>query len=328
MPSDRNALMERMKAQLPAPTEAYERLHVRRDRKLRAARLRAGAVGLAVTALIVVTAVAAWWPAGTSDAAGPAEGTSDVRLVAEPGEYYYVRGSYYEQVGSFPSVESEDGGVPTVQDIRTSGETWVGVDGDGRIIYEGSNWSGSHSTDETYAEGEMPSAMLPDLPNDPAALIAALIERGSRDGDSPNPIATTSPGRSQETTSLLRTIDDLLGGHDQFLTPEQVAALFRGAQAIEDVTTETGATDPLGREATRLSFIVNYNQDEGATVEWYFEPTTGQHMATVWVDRASGQVLSASIIEAAGIVGSTDDRPRDRDLYVPEVAAQPSFLEG
>lgn len=327
MPSDRSALMERMKAQLPAPTEAYERLHVRRDRRLRAARLRAGAVGLAVTALIVVTAVAAWWPAGTSDTVRPAEGTSDVRLVAEPGEYYYVRGSYYDQVGTFLSGESEVG-VPTVQDIRTSGETWVGVDGDGRIIYEGSNWSGSRSTDETYAEGEMPSAMLPDLPNDPAALIAALIERGSPGGASPNPIATSSPGRSQEMTSLLRSIDDLLGGYDQFLTPEQVAALFRGAQAIEDVTTETGVTDPLGREATRLSFIVDYDQDEGATVEWYFEPTTGQHMATVWVDRASGQVLSASLIEAAGIVGSTDDRPRDRDLYVPEGAAQPSFLEG
>ena len=78
-------------------------------------------------------------------------------------------------------------------------------------------------------------------------MLEQLIQRGSEGGASPNPIATTSPGRSQETTSLLRTLQDLLAlGSDVFLTPEQTATVFEAASMIDDVTTEAGVSDPLG----------------------------------------------------------------------------------
>jgi hypothetical protein len=155
--------------------------------------------------------------------------------------------------------------------------------------------------------------------------LAALIDRSGPQGASPVAIATTSPGRTEEMTAVLRAMQDLLTLGSGILTPSQQAALLDAAGTVADVTTEVDAVDPLGRPAIRLSYVINYDIGEGSTVEWYVEPSTGQFLAELWVDRASGDVVSAFLVEAAGISGSVDETPRKGDLYVPEGNGAPSF---
>ncbi|CAN5803977.1 hypothetical protein BH18ACT17_BH18ACT17_13230 [soil metagenome] len=226
-------------------------------------------------------------------------------LVAPPGSYYYVR------------VSSWGPGDSGVQATPNS-EIWAGADESGRVL--------QGERDERFAPGELPGAFLPDLSTDPAVLLGQLMQRGSENGDSPNPIASTSPGRSQETTSLLRTLQDLLTfGSDVFLTPDQTAAAFEAAATLDDVATETGIEDPFGRAAVRLSWVVDYNIGPGSRVLWYFEPTTGQFMAQLWVNQRTGEIEAASWIEQAGIVSSIEDVPAPEASYVPEGSAEPDL---
>lgn len=308
MTRNRHELLERVKSQVPPPADALERLHERRDAKMRRSRMAAAIVGLAATAGIVGGLV--MWASNTggdSPVVGPASEAPAVPVVAEPGQYYYVRFARYHFSG--------DGAQPTV------GEIWYGPDDSGRLVVE----IALEPTDERFGAGEFPGEFLPDLSTDPNVVLAQLIERGSLEGASPNPIPTSSPGRTQETTSLLRTLQDLLTlGSDAFLTPEQTAAVFEAAQTIGDVTVTPDVSDLLGRPAVRLSFVIDYNYGGGSTVEWYFDPATGQFMGEGWGDGPSGS-SSATLIEAAGIAPSMDDRPPADALYVPEGTAQPTF---
>lgn len=305
-------LLERVKTQVPPPGDAFERLHDRRDAKMRRSRMAAGALGLVATGAIVT--ILAMWASNTrgdSTVIRPAGQDTAVPLVADAGQYYYVRFTWYDF--------SADAAAPTV------GEIWYGPDDSGRRSVE----VGGKPTDDRFGPGEFPAQFLPDLSTDPNVVLTQLIERGSPGGRSPNPIATTSPGRTQETTSLLRTLEDLLTlGSDAFLTPEQTAAVFEAAQTIGDVTVTPDVSDPLGRTAVRLSFVIDYNQASGSTVEWYFEPATGQFLGEVWRDGSSGQALQATMIESAGIAPSMDDRPAADSLYVPEGTAHPNFDQG
>jgi hypothetical protein len=124
---------------------------------------------------------------------------------------------------------------------------------------------------------------------------------------------------------VLRAIQDLVAYGSEYVTPPQQAALLEAAATIADVRTEEGVVDPLGRPATRLTFVIHYEMDEGSDVQWYVEPTTGQFMGEVWVDRATGQATSASFVAAAGISESRDEVPRTNNLYVPEGVEPPSF---
>lgn len=305
-------LLARVKTRVPPPADALERLYERRDAKMRRSRMAAGVVGLAATAAIVGMLV--MWASNTHDDSTvirPAGEKAAVPVVAEPGQYYYVRFAWYDLSG--------DGAAPTV------GEIWYGPDDSGRRVVE----IGGKPTDERFGAGEFPAEFLSDLSTDPGVVLTQLIERGSPDGASPNPIPTTIPGRTQETTSLLRTLEDLLTlGSDAFLTPEQTSAVFEAAQTIGDVSVTPDVVDPLGRAAVRLRFVIDYNEGGGSIVEWYFEPTTGQFMGEVWVDQPSGRALRATLIESAGIASSLDDRPPADALYVPEGTAQPSFPGG
>jgi hypothetical protein len=302
-------LLERVKAQVPPRTDALERLHERRDAKMRRSRMGAGVLGLAATGAII--AVLVMWASNTrgdSTVIQPGGQDTAVPLVADAGQYYYVRLAWYDFSG--------ESATPTV------GEIWYGPDDSGRRAVE----VAGKPTDDRFGPGEFPAEFLPDLSTDPNVVLTQLIERGSPEGASPNPIPTSSPGRTQETTSLLRTLEDLMTlGSDAFLTPEQTAAVFEAAQTIGDVTVTPGVTDPLGRTAVRLSFLIDYNQASDATVEWYFEPTTGQFLGEVWRDGSSGHALRATMIESAGIAPSMDDRPAADALYVHEGTGQPDF---
>lgn len=302
-------LLERVRTHVPPPADALERLYERRDAKVRRSRMAAAILGLAATAAIV--GILVMWASNThgdSSVIGPAGEEPAVPFVAEPGQYYYVRFAWYE-------LSAGDAG-PIVAEI------WYGPDDSGRRVVE----RPGEPSDQRFDAGEFPAQFLPDLSTDPGVVLTQLIERGSPEGASPNPIPTSSPGRTQETTSLLRTLEDLLTlGSDAFLTPEQTVAVFEAAQTIGDVTVTPDVTDPLGRTAVRLSFVIDYNQGDGSTVEWYFEPTTGQFMGEVWVDGSSGRALRANLIESAGIASSLDDRPPADALYVPEGTGRPTF---
>ena len=307
------SLLDRVKARVPPPADALPRIHARRSAKARRARVTAGVVGLSLAAAILGTVVTLVSTSENGVDVRPANVQPTTPLVAEPGEYYYLRvAGYAPRTGDGPV-----GPEPNVAQI------WVRPDGSGRVVDD----DGGTQGDEHFRPGEFPAQFLPELSTDPDTLLQQLIQRGAPGGASPNPIATSSPGRSQETTTLLRTIQDLLTlGADAFLTPEQTAAVFEAAQVLDEVTTETGVTDPLGRAAVRLSFVIDYNYRSGATVEWYFEPATGQFMGELWVDRASHNVTRAALVEAAGITASLERPPAADALYVPEGGKRPTFL--
>jgi len=304
---DHDPVLDRIGEQLRPVGDPLERVVQRRASKVFRRRVSAGVLGLAVTAALIagVYAFGVATPGTGAHAVRPAG--SGMPLVAEPGQYYYVRFSSF-QTGEYGSVVRGGGG-----------QLWVGPDRSGRIVQS------DPAADQRYGAGELPLQLL-SLSDPPGSAIQQLIERGAPGGASPNAIATTSPGRSPGTTSLLRTLEDLFTfGSDAFLTPTQIRAVFEGAQTIPDITTTGGVTDPLGRAATRLSFVIDYDDGHPAEVDWYFDPSTGQFMGEVWRDQATGAPQAATVIDAAGIAGSLDDAPTVGALYVPQGSDQPGF---
>jgi hypothetical protein len=313
MTRNHDAVLDRIGEHLAPRGDPFERVVRRRESKILRRRVSAGVLGVGVTAALIAGAygLSSSRPQTPAHIVHPAG--SDVPLVAQPGQYYYVR---------FSSYQAGDGGA--VQ-RSASGQLWVGLDDSGRVVMTRTD----SSTDHRYPAGAFPGQILPDVSQSPDGVIQQLIERGSSSGASPNAIPTTSPGRSPETTSLLRTLEDLFTlGSDAFLTPTQIQAAFEGAQTIPDVTTTTGGTDPLGRGATRLSFVVDYDDGHPAEVDWYFDPDTGQFTGEVWVDRTTGAVQAATLIDTAGIAASTDGLPAAGAQYVPLSAEQPTFTVG
>jgi hypothetical protein len=289
---DHDPVLDRVSRELPPETDGLERLRERRTAKSRRSRTTASLLGLGVTAILLASLV--WAAANGPQEREPATGDgsptpSQVPLVAGEGEFYYVR------------ILEEGLGNEGIQ----RAQLWVGPDGSGRIL-----WTGREDEDRRFGPGEFPARFLPELSEDPETLLEQLIDRSSPGGASPNPIATTSPGRSQTTTSLLRGIQDLLtAGSDVFLTPMQTATLYQAASAIEGVTTETDVVDPLGRQAVRLSWVVDYNIGAGSVVEWYFDPDTGQFLGQIWRNAGSGTVEGSHLVEMAGISSSLDAPP-------------------
>jgi hypothetical protein len=310
MTREQDSVLERVKQQLPNEPDAFQRLEDRRASKARRKRATAGVVGLGVAAALIGGLV---WSTSRADGSGHDVVTpgSNVPLVAGPGEYYYARSAWYGDTDQTPGI---DGSGTT--------EFWAGLDDSGRLVSKGEG-----PDDQRFDAGEFPGVFLPELSDDPATMLDQLIQRGSEGGASPNPIATTSPGRSQETTSLLRTLQDLLGlGSDVVLTPEQAATVFEAASMIDGVTSETGAIDPLGRPATAFQFVIDYDYGAGSDVTWYFDPDTRQFLGEVWTNAKTGEVTGATIVEMAGITGSLDELPAPDARYVMAGASEPSFL--
>jgi len=309
MTREQDPVLERVKDQLPKEPDAFQRLEDRRASKASRKRATAGVVGLGVAAVLIAGLV---WSSSRADGDGDVvKPALDVPLVAGPGEYYYARSAWYGDTDQTPGI---DGSGTT--------EFWAGLDDSGRVVSKGEG-----PDDQRFDAGEFPGVFLPELSDDPATMLDQLIQRGSEGGASPNPIATTSPGRSQETTSLLRTLQDLLGlGSDVVLTPEQAATVFEAASMIDGVTSDTGVIDPLGRPAIAFQFVIDYNYGAGSDVAWYFDPDTRQFLGEVWTNAKTGEVTGATIVEMAGITGSLEELPAPDARYVTAGAGEPSFL--
>ena len=310
MTRDRNAVLDRVGQALPAEGSAFERLHDRRDRKVIRRRIGGATVGLGLTLAIVGGLMIAPLDSGdVPDRIMP--GDSPVQLVAGPGEYYYTRGWSWNPEG----------------DGEMTGQMWVGPDDSGRMLRGPEQVSNSYGRkDQRFGVGDFPGAFVPELSTDPDELLRQLTDAASTG----QPLASSSPGRSEDETKLLRSLQDLLVGNsldDRFVvvTPSQRAALFQVASGLEEIIVEDGVADPYGRSAVRLSWVVDYGIGPGSRVLWYFEPTTGQFMGELWVNQRTGEIVAASLVEHAGITSSLDDQPRPGDSYVPEASGPPDL---
>jgi hypothetical protein len=320
--NDLRESLERARRRAPsAPGDPFERLMLRRERKVRNGRIAAATLSLVIAAAAIGGAVLALRERGGGDRT-PVPADEPV-LVAETGQYYYTRSLLYSR--DDPCDGCPDRGVLGPWTI----EVWFGPDGSGRAVFvdapepEGSvdyGWPGAK--DRTYGPGAMPLEDLSNLSSDPAELRAQLTERSMPGGASPNPVATTSPGRSKEDTAVLRTFQDLFDGGEQFTPPLVRAAMFDVARDIEGVETMAETIDPVGRPAVSLRWVIQY-EGPPSQIEWFFDPDTKQLMAETWTQE--GRVLQARIVTNAGITDSTEQPPAAEDLFFPAAEGHPSF---
>jgi hypothetical protein len=311
--------------QLSAPPEpAYERLLRRRDRRRRNARIASALTALLVggAAVIGTTVVFGLHGTGKRTPHIPVTQPPPQNLVAGPGQYYYTRTQIYFGDTS-ESTTYRLAGPWTLTE-------WFGPNRSGRATFDGYkgassvgySWPGGR--DSTYAAGEFPLEDLSDLSSDPDRLLDELTARSMPGGASPNPIPTTSPGRTSELSALLRTLQDLFNGDEQFTPPSVRAAMFDVARGLQGVTTIERTADPVGREAIALRWVVEY-QGPPSYVEWFFSPSTKQLMAETWTQ--GGRVLEARIVMEAGIAESTQEPPGPDQSFFPPAEVGPSFAK-
>ena len=301
MTRERNALLDRLDQALPPRVDAFDRLSDRRDRKTMRRRTGGTVVGVGLTAAIV-TAMFAGGPLRENERSSPLKlASSPVPLVAEPGQYYYVRIVSY-------------GGV------TTTNERWFSPDGSGRFT---THIGGELLHDRSFSPGQLTEKLYTGLSTDPEVLIAQLLDRSASGGASPISVPTPAQA-SGERLMVLLAMDSLLEFGSDYLVPEQVAAVFRAAAGMDGVMTATGKMDPAGREPTVLRWTID-DGDGSMMVEWFFDPSTQQYMGQRRIDLETSQAFSVQTIEVAGIVDSTDDRPSPKASYVPEGTAEPDL---
>ena len=337
-------VLERIRRQVAVPSPAFERLQRRRAERSRNGRIAAGIVAavVAVAATGGAFVATSGGRAGRTVAADRGHSGTSPRLIAGPGEYYYSKVAWYYANDPVPAksdrelaLDREDGKLDGRWLVGPwTSELWYAGDASGRFVfapYRGadaggvgfSSFEGSRAVDRSYGPGEIPLDDLASrLSADPVELYDQLLERSAPGGASPNPIATTSPGRTQEDTSLLRSLDDILSGNEHFSTPELEAALFDVASRIPGVVVEGGVLDPMGRRAVALRWTVQY-EGPPATVTWYWDPWSGQFMGRSWVQ--DGRVLQAQVVLSDGIARSTDDAPAPPDEFFPTAQGDPTF---
>jgi hypothetical protein len=295
------------RAQHLAPTPAFDLDDVRdrRSRHDRRRRVSATIVGLGITAAIVAGAVFATASNGTHGGPGPAGGgalPAPVRTVAlAPGEFSYLR----------IKIESTSTCANCgVNHVELLAESWWALDGSGRIDVSKAENYGIHGS--IFGPGTFPAeGDLTAFPTDPEALRTFLLERSADDGASPRPEVTPAPGVSLDDGLLWLAIQDYLGS-TQYLnaTPELRAAMLQVLAQSPMVRVSTGATDPLGRPASALTF---HAYEREVTV--FVEPTSGDFMAKTerFDDGSSGSV----IVEEAGIATSDQAQPQGHRITVP-----------
>jgi hypothetical protein len=285
--TDTKDALERGRRVAPAPRGGIEDLRRRRDRKAMRAKVGTIALALVLGLGAIGGAVIAFGGEGTpghAAAAGGAIGGPTVDLTVPPGAYYYER-------------------------IAGSYEIWWGADGSGRIVNDPND-------DTTYEAGKLPtdSGPVAYLSTDPVELDAQLRTRVEPTGASPEPyldwVESSAPLPGQEgpiTWGLVRSIAELLDAPD--VSPEQKAALFQVAAALDGMQVTPGTTDPTGRPAVLLSI-----NTESQLHEWWFDPQSEQLLAMR--DTPDGEAAGrATVIASAGIASSTDSNDLDRRFF-------------
>ncbi len=337
-------VLERIRRQVAVPSPAFERLERRRARKARNGRLAAGVVAVVVGVAAAGGAYLATFGdrADRPVAADRSDSGTSPRLVADPGEYYYAKVARYYANDPAPTDSNRELALDRADGLLDgrwlvgpwTSELWYAEDASGRFVftpYRGpdaggvgyGSFAGAREVDRSYGPGGIPLEDLASrLSADPDELYDQLVERSAPGGASPNPIATTSPGRTQEDTSLLRSLDDILSGNEHFSTPELGAGLFEVAGRAPGVDVERGVLDPMGRRAVALRWIVQY-EGPPAMVTWYWDAKSGQFMGRTWVQ--DDRVLQAQIVLSAGIAGSTADPPAPPDEFFPTAVGDPTF---
>jgi hypothetical protein len=293
----------RRASEFVSPVEpAYERLLRRRERHARNRRFASASFALMLAAGVLVGVFAGLGRLRSSspsgDGPGAPAGESPAGLKLEPGQYFYEKTSRI-----LPDAAGSNGGTVVV-------ETWWSLDGSGRRKAELTTASYSPGPTGTWGPGGFPllETDLSGLSTDPEELAVQLRERSSSGGASPQPSVTPGPGQSPESGALWRAVSDLLEMPNA--APELRAALFRVTAGIPGVRVLEDSIDPVGRPAVALAL-----RSEGAERGLFFDPDTLQFMAEVENYGAEGRWYL--IVDRAGIVDSTDERPKEPFFETP-----------
>jgi hypothetical protein len=286
------------------PEPAYERLLRRRDRKRRNARVASAVTAFVVAAGAVVGVALAFGMHGSDKQAPHVPATNPVNpeLVAQPGQYYY-----WKTVRPMP-------GEDVIEEI------WWGEDGSGRYQADSTNRNYGTPKSQTWGPGDFPGMFpletdLSKLSTDPVALLEQLQERTASGGASPEPQVTVGPGLSPETSSLWRSIANLVGMGNA--TPSLRAAIFDVTRGLPGVEERSGKLDPVGRTAVTLSVQLG-DYYCGGEDTMYFDPETHLLLAS---DGDLGCVPSL-IVVAGGIVDSRSEVVSPGEGLIPEPSAE------
>ena len=308
--------LRRAAGSAPLPSDAFDGMLRRRERRQRNRRIGSAFVALSVVvaAVVAVLSLRSLSPAqggrpGDSRLPGPhanAANPGSTRTVAGPGDHYYLK-----TVESY--VCSDRGDV-----AYTLSETWWAPnDGSGRV--RSATVCDKRTADTPPSPGDSDGWQTSDervtfpaaaeLPTDADELERVLRERSAPGGASPQP-QVSSAGGDPATAGIWRAVRDLLRRTDS--TPALRLALVRVANSLSGADVEVDVVDPLGRQASVTEF-----RSEGFLNLLYYDVAAGFPLAmeTRTLDR--GRVVDVWAIEAMGVVGSTDDTIRGEESIVP-----------
>lgn len=217
---------------------------------------------------------------------------ADQQPSPEDGPYLYT------MVQTDQLLTSSEGGRPWSVLLPTTEETWIGVDGSGRIVTtigrarflgerDRQRWLRAGSpelptgrSDDVFPPGSLPHEDLSTLPTDPGRLLGVLRDQVA-DEDLPRDVA------------VFVRVGELLASADA--TPELRAALYRVASDLPGVELLGEALDPLARDGVAVG--MSYD-DAGAAMRAavVFDEETSTLLAQVqvllepvpWIDAEPG----------------------------------------
>lgn len=292
----------RRAADLVSPPEpSLTRLVRRRDRRNRNRRLAAAVAALVVTvgglggAVLTLSGLAGEGTRPGGDASHAPPGAQPPPPLA-PGEYFYER-----TIIQLPEAYGLDGG-------RVTEETWWATDGSGRRTGLSTTPDYGLGPRGVWGPGEMEVEDLSKLSFDPEVLWNQLTDRSAPGGASPQPAGTPGFGVSGDPARLWRAISALLEMPNA--EPALRAALFEVAATIPEADMEQAVQDPVGRRAVSISMSVG----DGPFI-LFFDPESLQLLASV--EEYGEDTTFYRIVEAAGVVGSTEQVPEGDQLLVP-----------
>lgn len=303
---DTTHLLDHARRRAPAPGFDLQDVRRRRERRERGRRVRAGALGIAITVGLLVAAVNVVGPLGGDPAAGTRDGGTGLPVATRPaeslatGEFAYQRIVIYETCGE-PNLAPDAACATT----RLRAEAWWALDDSGRREVLEDHGYGFHPTGR-FGPGEFPDeGDLSAFPTDPEALEAFLLDRSAPDGASPRPDVTPAPGVPLEEGLVWNSVRDYLGS-TQYLnaTPALRAAMLRVLATVPMVTVDARQTDPIGRPAIALRFRA-YDADH----EVFVDPATGDFLAHT--ERYGGaDAVWVTLVEEAGFAQADDVQPQ------------------